>query len=306
MNLFIVVITLFLSCSNLQAFSNSLNKQFEQIELKIGNRDFKEALDEYTCLISKHPEKRSEILLKQAVCYVKDQELERGLTTFLEAIECAPKKRNHLPPSKQYKKALGIYLSQSEESPSKVAKKIQEDFLGDFKKEADLGFILAASSALLGDYPGFMTMFYLSYLKDSEHYMVDRTFGMVYLKLAKFSNSSDEKNKLREQAFVAFQAALRKNSKDAILFRLTLLLGDQSQKSNLLKENLNIILQEDTMLARVDLFPYVLEALVCGYEDLAEQLIEKARVYYPVSRSLDATQKYFEEYQTKITEKGIL
>ncbi len=305
MKLFIVI-ALFLSVSNLQASSNNLNKQFEQIELKIENREFKEAIDEYTSLISKHSEKRSDILLKQAVCYVKDQELERGLKTFLEAIESAPKKRSFLPPSKNYKKALEIYLSQSEESPTKVARKIQEDFLDNYKNEADLGFILAASHALLGDYPAFMTTFYSSYVKNSEHYMGDRTFGMVYLKLVKFAKSLDDKNKLREQGFNAFQTALRKNPKDAILFRLTLLLTNQSEKSNLLKENLNIILKEDTMLARVDLFPYVQEALLCGYEDLAEQLIQKARVCYPVSRSLDATQKYFDEYQTKTSEKEIL
>lgn len=304
MKLFIVI-ALFLTVSNLQASSN-LNKQFEQIDLKIENREFKEALDAYTTLIEKHPEKRSDILLKQAVCYVKDQELERGLATFIEAIESAPKKRSFLPPSKQYKKALEIYLSQSEESPTKVARKIQDEFLNDFKNEADLGFILAASHALLGNYTEFMVTFYASYVKNADHYMVDRTLGMVYLKLVKFAKSHDEKNKLREQGYHAFKTALRKNPKDAILFRLTLLLTNSEEKSNLLKENLNIILKEDTMLARVDLFPYVREALVHGYDDLAEQLIEKARAYYPFSRSLDATQSYFEEHQTKKSEKGVL
>ncbi|MCH9633705.1 MAG: hypothetical protein S4CHLAM7_04380 [Chlamydiae bacterium] len=254
--------------------------------------------------------KQAEAFLEEAILYVNDQEIEKGLKAFLKSIERSPKKKMKTRFTEHYEHALQIFLKQQDDISQSQEKTLQEIYPNSYqtpKNDPGLGFVLAANHALVGDYSKFMRAFFDCYQKQSNHYMVYRVLGMVHLKLMKFGKTPQEKEVQKNFAFNYFKEALQLNPRDTILFRFTLLLVDPSERTNLLKENLNIILEEDTMLARVDLIQYVQEALVCGHGDLVQKLVNKAKLKYPSSRALDRADQYIENYQNQnMKEKGVI
>ena len=296
---FIFVMLSACSTASQNKTNESFAKDLKVIGAKVDSKAYKEALKDYTYILPKYPGKRSEITLKRAVCLVKDQEIEQGLRAMIEAIDLSPKNKRQINVSESYENALELYLSQSSGGPKEIAQKIQEGYLDIYQESKDpsLGYIVAASYALLGDYPTFMDTCYESYSQAPSHYMVHRIRGMIHLKLMKLGNREQKKDQDRALALQAFRKALKQNPKDNALFRMTLLLTNTEEKPELLKENLKLILKADTMLQRIDLFPYVCEALGEGYVDLVDNLITKASKCYESSRSLDAAKKYFEEFQ---------
>lgn len=302
MRFFLLLVTS-LSFNSLFASKNVYEAKMSAIDSKIEKKDYKGAIKDYTLLESQFPNHRAQCLIKKAECYAYDQEIERALQTFTLALEATPKNEANHSQSLIYSKALEAYLNPLPQDKAQKAKQIQFEFLPYYEehpKDYPLGYLLALSYAMQGNYGKFIDLFYENYLKGSSHYLADRTLGMVYLKLMKFSGDEKEKKQYRDRAKIHFSKALNENPKDALLFRLTYLLTPPEEKSHLLENNLKLLIEKDAKLLRVDLFPYVRESIAYGHIELTEQLINKAKTWYPVSRSLDEAEKYYLDQKNKL------
>ena len=66
--------------------------------------------------------------------------------------------------------------------------------------------------------------------------------------------------------------------------------SEEKEKSEAIKTNVKEFIANNLMIPRTDLAFYFDQLLAFGHIDLARQFLQKAREWYPYSRTLDAAQ----------------
>lgn len=264
---------------------------------------FKEAISLNQKLLSEvPPEKRGEVLLKLSKSYYKDQELGKAIETFLLALKETQAPLFAYKPSDEderlYKEALEIYLNPSERDAQVTALKLHDLYAGILRlhpEYAKLGYIVSASYANLDRFDQFFDVFYASYVKIPDHYLAYKTQAILHIKLYERGRTTQEKELQRAEILKDLEEAKKRNPHDQSLYRLQITFASPAEKKEMLVKNLKEILNGTIVIPRSDLSFYFDQLFSYREDELAKQLLEKARGWYPYSRTLDAAKEMLEE-----------
>lgn len=279
---------------------------------KLTSGHYKEAIKAFTELSEKEEGlKKAESLKDLSVAYFKDQNHEMAFKTFLEALDAVPKLSSEPMPSPSdkslYDQALKIYLDPRERDPSEMSERIRDVYGGVIRLHPEylnLSYLVALAEANLGDYPDFFELFFRSYKALPNHFLAEKTKGILHIKLFERAKSADEKEKERQAIFQDFQKAKELFPQDASLYRLQIAYAPNNMKIKVLEQNLNEIINHDRVIPRSDLSFYFNQLLEYGLYPLAKDFLEKARRWYPYSRTLTAAGEMIESRSNKNEENG--
>lgn len=282
------------------AFAENLNvraeKAFEKGHFKEAIQFNKQLADEAP------PEKKGEYLVHLAKSYFKDQELGKAIETFITALNETPAPLTPYVASGEdqrlYREALEIYLNPSERDAEVTALKLHDMYAGILRLHPDyytLGYLVAVSYANLNRFDQFFDVFYASYKKIPQHYLSYKTQAILHIKLYERGKTVEEKEKERAQILNDLEEAKKINPKDQSLYRLQIAFSAPSEKKERLVKNLKEILNDSIVIPRSDLSFYFDQLLSYGEDQLAKELLQKARGWYPYSRTLDSAKEMLEE-----------
>lgn len=278
------------------ASADSAKEAMAQGNYKFAIADYSQQLKTST------KENKGKILAKLAVAYYKDQEQDKAFKTFLEAIECAaiqPAPLLNQVERSHYEQALKIYTDIKLPS-DQSAELIIDRFGGLYHQYPNnylLGYVMALANANLSHFEEFFTIFYRAYEQDPENYLAFKTKGILHIKLFEKARTEQEKKQERALVFSNIKQAIAKNPYDASLYKLAILFSSDEEKSAMIDNSINALINLNVTIARLDIPFYVQNAVDSGKIALAKAFIEKAREWYPVSRVLDAAQDYLNQAQ---------
>ncbi|MFV0339382.1 MAG: tetratricopeptide repeat protein [Parachlamydiaceae bacterium] len=264
---------------------------------------YKEAIELSQKLITEAPqEKKAGYLVKLAMAEYKDQEHGKAIETYLKAMNLTPKPKEPYKQSEEdaklYKEALALYLNPRERDSKITALRIHEVYAGILRMHpeyVDLGFIVATSCANLDRFEEFFQVFYTSYTQNPDHYLAYKTRAILLIKLFERAKTIEEKNRERKRIEEALQQAKDRYPLDSSLYRLQIAYAPMEEKKEILRKNLNEIFAHSIVIPRSEMSFYFDQLFAYGEEDMAKKLLEKARGWYPYSRTLDAAKEMLEE-----------
>lgn len=289
------ILLIYMSCSYGFAGEKEAAKAFDE-------GDYKEAIALYQEAVKSSSKSDKGILkAKLALTYYRDQEDEKAFRIYLEALADAP--RLSAPPmtpeeSQLYNDALRLYLEHSGLSAHEIANTIRQKYspiLAIHPNYYQLNFIVAAAYANLGMFEEFFNSFYRSYQYFPETYMAFKTQSILYLKLYEKAKTPEEHEIGRQHVLTYAQKANACNSQDATLYRIMIAFSKDADHDQVLIKSLKKIINTNTIVPRVDILFYVKEAIAAKQFELAQQFIDKAKIWYTYSRTLEAAQNYLDE-----------
>ncbi len=180
-----------------------LQKQAERAPVK---RDYNRALNYLDRVILSESAKAGEFLLQKALVYLKDQKRCKAMLTFLEALEFASKAGvdTILSSNKEsiYNQALQLYMTFNDATFIGVARKIHSEyaFIFDVHPTYDqLGYLVAINNVNLKLYDCFMEQLYHVIQHVPNHFIVDKTFGFIYMKFLEPAISLNKRSCLKKR-----------------------------------------------------------------------------------------------------------
>lgn len=246
----------------------------------------------------------STALLMQTEKYYKEQDHGKAFITYFKALEDSPPTLIAEPMTVEEKKlyddALALYLDPREKDKEQQSLKIRDRYAGVWKLHqnyAHLGYLVAIAYANLGDYSEFFEVFYKSYQLIPNHFLSFKAQGLLYIKLYDLARTPEEKEKLRKLVFQSFKKAKELYPKDSTLYKMEIAFS--KDKESTLVMNLKEILEKDIVIPRSDLSFYFDLLFAHGKEKLAQEFLEKTRVWYPYSRTLDAAEEKIKSNEIK-------
>lgn len=237
-----------------------------------------------------------------AESHYKDQEHEKAYTAFFKALESTPRPQALYQPvpedQKMYGEALSIYLEPSQRDPGAVALQLRDLYGGIVRLHPDyleLGYMVAASYANLGDMERFFDLFYHSYQQIPDHYLSYKSQAILHVKLMERAKTQEEKNRQRGLVLQDLQLAKERYPKDTSIYRMQIAFANPEDREAILKRNLKEIIDQSIVIPRVDLSFYFDQLFAYREKELAQELLTKARGWYPYSRTLDSVNQLLEE-----------
>ncbi len=238
-------------------------------------------------------DKQAPIKLKLALAYLEEQEEERAVRSFIDALDSAETYIGDRRPSsderEHYEQALAIYLDVAHDKPSRIAEKILQGFNPIHEEHPHyflLNFVLAAAHANQGNLKEFVQRFFLSYQVYPDSYMAHKTRAILRMMLWERAKSQVERERQRIFLMHDLREALTRNSKDSTLYKLLIVMSDDDKRAGVLHTYLQELLDSDTVIPRADIFYYVSEALAYDEKELAEQVVAKGKDWYAYSRAV--------------------
>lgn len=253
----------------------------------------------------------SSALLLQAEKYYKEQEHAKAFDTFLKSLAATP--QSSVVPmtpeeEKLYNEGMALYLDPKERDREQLSMKIRDRYGGVWRLHPEyshIGYLVAIAYANLGNFPEFFEIFYQSYKKIPNHYLNYKTQAILHIKLYDLARSLEEKQTERKLALQAIKKAKELYPKDFSLYKMEIAFSNN--KEQVLEENLKEIIDKDIVIPRADLSFYFDQLLAQGKDALASEFLEKARQWYPYSRTLDAASEMIKPDKVKpekIKEEG--
>jgi tetratricopeptide (TPR) repeat protein len=243
--------------------------------------------------------------LNLAIAYVKAQETEKGIRAFLHALSLPSPCERAIPCPEDEECFSAIAKNNlSGLPPSEIARETLKQYLPVVQEHPDyylLNFTIALAQANLNQYAEFFAGFYQSYLHLPDHYIVDKTKGVMHVKLAERANQMEERRRQIVLAIDDFTRAIDKNPADGHLYLL--LIGLTRGKPELKERTitfLNRLVEADVSIPRRDIVPYIHEAMRCGRKDLALKIVEQAKKQYPYSRAVEAAESYIQDSSNEV------
>lgn len=247
-------------------------------------------------------EEKGEAYKLLAESYYKDQEHEKAYIAFFSALEntAAPKNPYNPVPEdqKMYGEALSIYLEPSQRDPGAVALQLRDLYGGIIRlhpQYLELGYVVAASYANLGEMERFFDLFYQSYQQMPDHYLSYKSQAILHVKLMERAKTHEEKDKQRVLVLKDLQLAKERYPKDTSIYRMQIAFANPDEREAILKRNLNEIISQSIVIPRVDLSFYFDQLFAYREKELAQELLTKARGWYPYSRTLDSVNQMLKE-----------
>lgn len=279
---------------------------------KLTSGHYKEAIKAFSELSEKSEGlKKAESLKDLSIAYYKDQNHEMAFKTFLAALEAVPRAEQEPMPvlndKSLYDQALKLYLDPRERDPNAMSLRIRDVYGGVVRLHPDylnLSYLVAISEANLGDYPDFFEHFFRAYKGLPHHFLAEKTKGILHIKLYERAKTAAEKEKERGAIYQEFQKAKELQPDDSSLYRLQIAYAPNEMKLKILEQNLKEIIEHDRVIPRSDLSFYFNQLLEYGQNSLAKEFLEKARHWYPYSRTLTAASEMIESKEKTKEEQG--
>jgi len=263
----------------------------------------KETIAELQQIIDQQKEKGAHEK-KLALAYYRDQDLERAFRTFLKALDDAeivapPAEMSHSEDI-LYREALKFYLNSRHDSPQEIAETLKTLYGNAVKLHPDyyhLGYLLALAYANLNHFDQFFDQFYNSYLHDPEHFLAYKTKAILHIKLHDMAKTPQDKEKERQEILKNLRLAKKRFPKDLSLYKMEIAFSEEKEKSEAVKNSVKAFIEGNFIIPRTELPFYFDQLLAFGHLDLARQFLQKAREWYPYSRTLDAAQELINRKQ---------
>lgn len=242
----------------------------------------------------------STTLLTQSEKYYKDQEHGKAFQTYFKALDEHSSSLNNVEMTAEEKKlyddALAIYLDPREKDKEQMSVKIRDRYAGTWRLHqnyAQLGYLVALAYANLGEFQEFFEIFYKSYQKIPHHFLSYKAQGLLHIKLYDLARTPDEKEKERKLVLQSFKKAKELYPNDSTLYKMEIAFS--KDKDLALEENLKEIIEKDIVIPRADLSFYFDLLFSLGKDELAQIFLDKARAWYPYSRTLDAAKEMIKQ-----------
>jgi tetratricopeptide (TPR) repeat protein len=241
-------------------------------------------------------EKKADLYFKLALSYEKEQEEEKAIYAFLEALNRLPSSNTTSMSEEEallVKEAQELYLDLAYQKPLKIAEVLQDQYLEVVSRHPDyvrLNYYLAVASANLGDFADFFERFYQSYKQDSDNFLAHRTRGILHLKLWERAVESEEREKHRQAILSYLGKAMEKNPGDSTVYKFLLIMEEPAQQQDVLRNCLPRLLKQNAPIPRGDLQFFIAEAMAIKEYNLAQQLINKGKDWYEYSHMLTEAQ----------------
>lgn len=254
-----------------------------------------------------HPASNEKNALKVqlAVAYYKDQEWDKAFRVFLDVLGEVPLKHKPVLMTEEentiYEMALKVYLDGSN-SPQENARRIIQQFspvLSSHPEFYQLGFIVAAAYGNLDQYDQFFQTFYPSYLSFPHHFLAFKTKANLLIKLYEREPAGPEKEKEKEWIFANLSDAIRAYPMDISLYKMVVVFAPEKEKTTVLADNLNKILRSNMIIPRGEVIYFIQQATERQQYSIAQKLIDRAKEWYPRSRSIEAAEQNLILHKTK-------
>lgn len=262
----------------------------------------KSEISYYRNLILENTEEKSALLVRLSSLYLKDQDLEKAIQTYLEALKELNSLANEGEEDPFYQQALALYLDHSKGNAQLISEKIISEFAPKLEKHPEsylLGYIVASAYANLGKFDNFFNLFYRSYQHASNHYLAHKALAILHVKLFEKSKTTEERDRQREAIIEHLGLAIQKYSNDDTLYKLSIAFSKEEQKLSIIQSALNKIIDSHIILPRTDIPFYVAQAVEAKDYTLAQRFIDKMRSIYHKSRVIDNAQEYLNKHKEK-------
>lgn len=254
------------------------------------------------------PDEKSPIQVELTKAYYKDQNVEKAILIYLEALKNTQRNTTFIQKpedEKLYNNALRIYLEHHGLSFLEAEKSILNEYGPKLKDNPDyreLGFVVAASQANLGQFSDFFDTFYNSYAVLPDHYMAYKTKGILHIKLFERTIPGPEREKIRNSILENLNEAAERFPGDSSLYKMMINFSPEENKAQILEVNLNKIINRNIIIPRAELEFFIRQAIIADKTDLAQKFLAKAKEWYKYSRVIDSAQKYIDNSKMKQSE----
>lgn len=242
----------------------------------------------------------SESYLEKAKIHILDQEIEKGIESFLLALDHAEVQEDHRPTQQEldaYQTCLELYLDHPGAAAAEASIEIHQSYLPLAALHPEyhhLNFILALAYANQQEFDLFFSRFYQSYLHQPDHFLAHKTKALLNHRLFQRAKTPTERNALRRQVFAHAWEALKRCQKDSTLYRLCVDFCEPVEKHRVVSCCLQHLVDSRVKVPRNDIFFYVEEGIQIGRRDLVIQVVESLEKFYPNSRTLIAARERLE------------
>ena len=264
--------------------------------------DYKRAIDIYKAELSNdNISDKSTLLLGLAIAYIKDQEQEKAIITFLDALKSVSFYDEKMISEQEqifYSQALKIYLSSAYKNVVEISRQIYRDYAHVANENTDyyrLNFLVAVACANMGKFNEFFERFISSYRACPESYLSYKTQGILYLMLWERAKTLEERERYRQLSLENLRQALSKNPKDSTLYKLIIIMVNEQDRQYALVTYVNHLLDEGVIVPRKDVHYYLSEAIDYEEFELAGRIVEKAKEWYEYSRVVVEAEKLLDE-----------
>lgn len=266
----------------------------------------RQELEECEKLFEKNrsPKEQAYLHYHLAKAFFFDQELEQAFIHFIKALEIHPIERKYPLLSEEeknvYEQAFLLYLAGIGKDPMMGSKKLLEEFetiQHDHPGYLHLEFLLSTAYANLEKYDLFFERFFSGYPYFADTYLAYKTKGILHLKLSQLSSNESIRKESKQAAKRELEQALVKNPQDSSLYKILLFLAKEKKEEENMLSYLQQILLYEVAIPRGDIFFYVQESIALEQFQLAQQLIDLTKKYYPYSRAIALAQELLDKHR---------
>jgi tetratricopeptide (TPR) repeat protein len=243
-------------------------------------------------------DQKGEIGKELAKAYFKDQELGKAFRVFLEALETVP--AHPEPPMSDeeralYEKALDAYHHPKGGDSHEAAPKLRDQLLPIVKQHPEyyrLKFLTAIAYANLNQFEPFFDLFFSAYSQAPEHYLAYKTKAILHIKLFEREPIDSEREVQRLAMMKNLNKAIQIYPQDISLYKIQITFAPEAEKEAIVTRNLKKIIDGNMMTPRADVGFFVVQAIKVKQNDLAREFLDKAKIWYPLSRTITAAEEY--------------
>ncbi len=258
-------------------------------------------------LESSQPKQKGDLYVKLAQAYLMDQNLEQAFFAFLKALDSPSdlisKAKDPLSSQDEslYREALKIYLEHNgPAAPQENGKKILAQY-GEISRQHPeyylLNFIMAAAYANLGQFSPFFETFYSSYKALPDHYLAYKIKAVIHIKIYERTGDLNEKEAQRKAILQNVEKAIKINQEDPGLYKFIMVFASENERQQVVTAALKQLVEGNAFVPRADIAFFVHQASLVHRLDLAQKLVDKARMWYAYSKVVEAAQEYIDKIQ---------
>lgn len=251
------------------------------------------------------PEARAQSKAELARLYYKDQQQEKALRTYLDALDIAvpiPPPPAREEEKQLYDRAMTTYLNNKELHPREVASSLKKEFQPYIERHPDaylLTFIVATADANLDNFDAFFPLFLKSYSHYPTHYFSYKTRGLLHIKLFEKLSVGSQRESERQLVIENLEQALKQIPEDTALYRMILAFVPEDQKKDAVERYLKSIMDNNIEIPRGEILFYVQQAVSVNDCAIAQQFVDYAKKWYPYSRAINGAQFFLDQHVQK-------
>lgn len=246
---------------------------------------------------------RSFLLVEKAKILYVDQRHFEAQKTFLEAL--VTYKPSHEDEAVGEKEAIQQLLPLYEESalsPESLQRLLAESEaqLKQHPSYFSLEYYSALCHANQGQFVPFFDTFYRAWQHRSDSFLAWKAQGVLHLRLFEASTSEEHRELHRKESVRFLYEAFSRQPQDLSLLVKMVFILPADERKDFLQKVVCHLASLQAAPRRSDCFFFIEQALDLGAKEQAEQLIRKAREWYPYSRALNSLSERLPSERNKI------